>query len=74
MRRKTLTTEWRIHAPCTAFGIVTGIVIMAPGAELDPAMTILIAAFLFPAVGVACCMSNIAFPWLFTKEWLYGAE
>jgi len=41
---------------------------MALGAEISILTTVLIAVFLFLAVWVPCCTSDIVFPLLFTKE------
>jgi hypothetical protein len=41
---------------------------MALGAEISVSTTILVAAFLFVAVWVPCCTSDIVFPLLFSKE------
>lgn len=41
---------------------------MALGTEVDAATMVLISAFLFLAVWVPCCTSDIVFPLLFSKE------
>jgi len=41
---------------------------MALGTEMDAATMVLIAVFLFLAVWVPCCTSDIVFPLLFSKE------
>jgi hypothetical protein len=40
---------------------------------MDAATMVLTAAFLFLVVRIPCCASDIAFPWLFTKEPVDGA-
>lgn len=46
---------------------------MALGTDMDAATMVLIAAFLFLAVWIPCCTSDIVFPLLFTKEPVDGA-
>jgi hypothetical protein len=41
---------------------------MALGTNVDAAMIVLIAVFLFLAVWIPCCTSDIVFPLLFSKE------
>jgi hypothetical protein len=46
---------------------------MALGTDVDAATMVLIATFLFLAVWIPCCTSDIVFPLLFTKERVDGA-
>lgn len=41
---------------------------MALGTDVDAVTMVLIAVFLFLAVWIPCCMSDIIFPLLFTEE------
>lgn len=57
MRIDYIKTELQRHAPFTVVGTATGIVI---------------AAFLFVAVWMPCCTSDIVFPLLFTRAGVPG--
>ncbi|MFZ3104023.1 MAG: hypothetical protein WA096_04890 [Smithella sp.] len=76
MKAVVIATELKAHAPFTTFGTVTGIVIMAAfiqfqismGTSIDVVTAILVAVFLFLAVWVPCCTSDIVFPLLWIKK------
>ena len=53
---KDIGKELKAHAPFTAFGALVGIVLI-----------VLIPVFLFLAVWLPCCTSDIIFPLLFSK-------
>ncbi|MDK2972978.1 MAG: hypothetical protein PWP23_2733 [Candidatus Sumerlaeota bacterium] len=46
---------------------------MAMGAGLDLTHTLVVAVFLFIAVWLPCCTSDIVFPLLFSKERVMGS-
>ena len=59
---KDIPNELKPHAPFTAFGALTGVGIMAVVVYAQ------VTVFLFLAVWLPCCTSDIVFPLLFSKE------